>query len=234
MKYNNINIIVSSYNEEGNIEPIYKELLKYLIGIKYDFNIIYVNDGSTDKTLDNIKNLIDNYNGNFNDNKINVKISFITYEKNRGHEYAMIKGIMNSDAKYVIVLDCDLQHPPRLIPEIINSLDNGYDAIFMKRTKNMDSTVIKRITSTLYYKLINFIKKDKLIEGASDFFAFNNDILEEVKKMDFNNIIFLRRTIQKLSKNKKIISFVADKRYSGHSHYSMIDLFKLAIKSIKD
>ena len=231
---NNINIIVSSYNEEDNIIPFFKEITKYIINLNYYFNIIYVNDGSTDKTLDNINFLISNYDNVIEKVTNNIKISLISYNENRGHEYAMVKGILDSDAKYVIALDCDLQHPPQLIPQMIDALEDGFDAVLMKRIKNLDAGIIRSFTSKMYYKLINIIKKDNLIEGVSDFFAFNNQILQQIKKMDKKNIYFIRRTIQKLSKNSKVIPFIANKRHSGHSHYKFFDLVKLAIRSIKN
>ena len=231
---NNINIIVSSYNEEDNIIPFFKEITKYIINLNYYFNIIYINDGSTDKTFDNINFLIKNFDNIIEKDINNIKISLISYKENHGHEYAMIKGIFHSDAKYIIALDCDLQHPPQLIPQMIEALEDGYDAILMKRIKNLDAGFIRSFTSKMYYKFINIIKKDNLIEGVSDFFAFNNQILQKIKKIDKNNIYFIRRTIQKLSKNSKVIPFVANKRYSGHSHYRFFDLVKLAIRSLKN
>lgn len=217
-------IIISTYNEENNINKMYKEVIDSIDTNNYLFNICFVDDGSVDNSYNKIKELMDK------DDKVKV----LKFKRNFGHEMAMIAGVDNFiDYDYYILLDCDLQHPPKYIMSIVKALDDNHDIVLMRRERNDSRSAITSFFSELYYDLFNLIFRENFEKNASDFMAFNNDIANIVRsKYRYKNRL-LRYIIQRVSNNRIIIDYTPEKRFSGESKYSFIKYSKLALQSIK-
>ncbi len=140
---NLLSIVVSVYNEEKNLLAFFNELL--LKTEKINTEIIFVNDGSYDNSLKVLIEIKNKYN--------NIKI--INLSRNFGHEAAMLAGIDNSNAEYILCLDADLQHPPEIIPKMLDKAQKGADIVFAKRKKREDGGFIKNLLSKIFYKIIN-------------------------------------------------------------------------------
>ena len=215
-------IIISSFNEEDNVKNIYNNIK--VDEEKYDYNICFIDDGSRDNTYNNLLEI----------KNIDKHIKIIKFIHNFGHEACMIAGVdENVESDYFIILDCDMQHPPKYIKDILSKLDLGHDAVLMKRIENKSESFIHNFFSDTYYKFINIIFKTKLYKGVSDFIAFDKSIALILKNKYRYKNRFMRFIVEKYSKNPAIIEYEAEKRYSGESKYSFIKYVKLAMNSIK-
>lgn len=219
-----VDIVVSCYNEEKNIVPFYNETKKHLKNKKYVYNIIYVNDGSTDNTFDEILKVSKK-------STSKVKISYISFIHNFGHEAAMCAGLNNAKGDVLIFLDVDLQHPPKKVPIILKKFENGTDCVLMKRVKYETNTLLKKFFSNAYYIFSKYVLQNKNYNNVSDYFAIDKNVAKIVNDKYNTSLRFLRSFVQNEAKNIKIVDFNAIKRKKGSSKYDYIKLLKLAVIS---
>lgn len=215
-----ISVVIPAFNEEGNLEKIVSEILQK-IPKQHLLEIIIVDDGSTDKTLETLKTL----------NKINPDIHFISFSKNFGHQNALKAGIDFSSGDCVISLDADMQHPPELIPQMIEKWEAGFDIILTKRVTEKSFSLFKKITSALFYKIMNFISDVKLEEGAADFWLIDKKISSIIKNSTENNLFF-RGFIPWVGFKSFQINYKPNARYTGDSKYSLKKMINLALNGI--
>jgi len=215
-----ISIVVSVYNEEDIILPFYIELNNVIKDLKkYNFEIIFVNDGSYDNTKNILKKLSEQ------DRKVKV----LNFSRNFGHEAAMIAGIDEALGDFIICIDADLQHPPQKIKDILSKIEEGYEIINMVRISNKRERIWKQFLSTLFYKLINKISTVEFEINASDFFMISRRVAKILRNNYRDKIRFLRGYIQILGFKRGTITFHAEKRFAGESKYSFSMLFKFAL-----
>lgn len=218
-----ISIVVSVYNEAEVIELFWDKLKKV---ISKDTNtlyeVIFVNDGSVDDTKEIIVNFITN--------AYNIKL--INFSRNFGHEAAMIAGIDNATGDAIICLDSDLQHPPELLPELIEKFKEGHNVITMSRIDRKDGGLYKKVTSSLFYYFLNKFSNIKFEHNASDFFLISKKV-SNVLKNDFRERArFLRGFIQLIGFKRCTIEYVAPERAGGKSKYSFYKLFLFSLVAI--
>lgn len=221
-----ISIVISMYNEESGIAFFSNNLIKELEKIKnYNFEILWVNDGSMDNTQSNIEKScsaeIDN-----------VKHVFIQFSRNFGHEAAMLAGIDNSCGEAVICMDADGQHPPAEINEMLKAYEKNHEIVLMQRIDREDHGLIKSSMSKMFYAIINKLSVVKFQENASDFFLISQNIAELLKKDFRDSNRFLRGFIQEVGFNKKVLEYTAPKREFGESNYSFFKLMKMAFNVV--
>ena len=219
-----IDIIASCYNEEDNIFPFFDETIKHIDIDKYYFNIVYVNDGSSDKTYENVMKLKEKYADK------NIGISIISFIHNFGHEAAMCAGFDISNADYLIFMDVDLQNPPSKIVEIINMFESGADCVLLKRVK-YNASFIKRFFSNAYYLFSSFVLRNRNERNVSDFFAVDKNLAKIISENYKTKLRFVRSFVQIEAKNIKIVDYENMVRNSGVSRYNFFKLTKLAIIS---
>ena len=217
-----LSIIVSVYNEEEVLFEFYRATLKVLLLIDNPYEIIFVNDGSTDSSRSTL----------FNIAKDDRNVKVIHFSRNFGHEAAMIAGIDNASGDYLVCMDADLQHPPTLLPEIIRKFESGYDIINMVRTENKSAGMIKNITSTLFYSFINKLSDMKLVSNASDFFGISKRVADVLRNSYRGKTRFLRGFVQNVGFNSINIEYEAGKRFAGKSKYSIKKLFRFSVDTI--
>ena len=217
-----ISIIVSVYNEEEVLFEFYRETIKVLLLIDNPYEIIFVNDGSTDGSRSTLFKL--------SRDDENVKV--IHFSRNFGHEAAMIAGIDYASGDYIVCMDSDLQHPPTLLPEIIRKFDSGFDIINMVRTVNKSAGIIKNITSSMFYKVINRLSDIHLVSNASDFFGISKRVADVLRSSYREKTRFLRGYVQNVGFNTVNIEYEARKRYAGESKYSIKKLFRFSMNTI--
>ena len=217
-----ISIIVSVYNEEEVLFEFYRETIKVLLLIDNPYEIIFVNDGSTDGSRSTLFKL--------SRDDENVKV--IHFSRNFGHEAAMIAGIDYASGDYIVCMDSDLQHPPTLLPDIIRKFDSGFDIINMVRTENKSAGILKNITSAGFYKVINKVSDMKLVSNASDFFGISKRVADILRNNYREKTRFLRGYVQNVGFNTTNIEYEARKRYAGESKYSIKKLFRFSMNTI--
>lgn len=218
-----ISIVVSVYNEEAVLEKFNSAFENMKEKIKWDYELIFVNDGSTDKSLTILQNIARDHN----------KVKIISFSKNFGHEAAMIAGIDNADGEGIVCMDADLQHPLECIPDIIKKFEEEYDVINMIRLANKSAGPIKNITSKGFYKVINMLSTGTSFqENASDFFAISKRVAEILRNNYRERNRFLRGYVQNVGFKTTSLEYVAPERAGGQSHYSIKKLIKFSIDTI--
>ncbi len=217
-----ISIIVSVYNEEEVLFEFYRETIKVLLLIDNPYEIIFVNDGSVDGSRGIL----------FKIAKDDENVKVVHFSRNFGHEAAMIAGIDNASGDYLVCMDADLQHPPTLLPEMLRKFESGYDIINMVRTVNKSAGIIKNITSSMFYKVINRLSDIHLVSNASDFFGISKRVADVLRNSYREKTRFLRGYVQNVGFNTVNIEYEARKRYAGESKYSIKKLFRFSMNTI--
>lgn len=217
-----ISIIVSVYNEEEVLFEFYRETIKVLLLIYNPYEIIFVNDGSVDGSRGIL----------FKIAKDDENVKVVHFSRNFGHEAAMIAGIDNASGDYLVCMDADLQHPPTLLPEMLRKFESGYDIINMVRTVNKSAGIIKNITSSMFYKVINRLSDIHLVSNASDFFGISKRVADVLRSSYREKTRFLRGYVQNVGFNTVNIEYEARKRYAGESKYSIKKLFRFSMNTI--
>lgn len=217
-----VSLVVSCYNEEQALSQFYEATLGVLFGVSWDYEIIFVNDGSVDGTLSVLMELANR--------DRNVKI--VDLSRNFGHEAAMIAGIDYSDGDGIVCMDADLQHPPECIKGIIQKLEEGYDVINMVRTKNESAGRVKNMAGAAFYRLINLLSDVKFEPNASDFFAVSQKAARVLKTNYREKIRFLRGYVQSIGFKRTTIEYEAGNRVAGESKYTIKRLISFSLNTI--
>ena len=186
------------------------------------YEIIFVNDGSVDGSRGIL----------FKIAKDDENVKVVHFSRNFGHEAAMIAGIDNASGDYIVCMDADLQHPPTLLPEMLRKFESGYDIINMVRTVNKSAGIIKNITSSMFYKVINRLSDIHLVSNASDFFGISKRVADVLRSSYREKTRFLRGYVQNVGFNTVNIEYEARKRYAGESKYSIKKLFRFSMNTI--
>lgn len=213
-----LSIIVPVYNESGNLVWIHQQLKEYIKDSSYNFEVIFVNDGSTDESLDIIKSIT----------KTDRSVRFISFSRNFGKEAATTAGIQKSEGQAAILVDADGQHPVELIGEFIKKWEEGYLVVIGVRASNSREGMIKRYGSKLFYKILNSISEGETIPRSTDFRLMDRKVIEEFKKLTERNRI-TRGLIDWLGYKRTTIEFKAPARRSGTAGYGFNKLVKLAL-----
>lgn len=217
-----LSIIIPSYNEEGNINELNKKLTNTLKDI--DYELIYINDGSTDNTLNKIKKVQ-------SEDKEHIK--YISFSRNFGKEAAMYAGLKYSNGDYLCIIDSDLQQNPKYIISMLNHLKTheNVDQIAMVIKDRNKEKLITRILKKYFYKLINNLSDTKMVDGASDFRMFRknvkNAILSLSEKNRFNKGIF-----SWIGFNTEYMYYNVEKRFSGKTKFNTKQQLKYALTGI--
>lgn len=218
-----ITILIPAYNEEDVLELLYTRLNDILstLNHKYNFELLFVNDGSTDNTLNILKEL----------RKKDSQVCFLNLSRNYGKEVAMIAGLDYSKGDALIIIDADLQDPPELIPEMISYWEQGYDDIYAKRNSRKGETWLKKFTSKMYYKILQKVTKIEIQKDTGDFRLLDRRCVEALKQF---------RECQRYTKglfswigyNKKEILYDRDPRAAGKTKWNYKKLVDLSIDGI--
>lgn len=217
-----LSVVVSCYNEELALRQFYAETSKVLKSLSWDYELIFVNDGSQDGSIEILKELA------AGDEKVKV----VDFSRNFGHEAAMIAGMDYSSGDGIVCMDADLQHPPECLPGIIAKLDEGYDVINMVRTKNESAGWFKNFAGAAFYRLINILSDVKFEPNASDFFAVSKKAAKVLKTNYREKVRFLRGYVQNIGFRRATIEYEARNRVAGESKYSIKKLITFSMNTI--
>ncbi|WP_370391776.1 glycosyltransferase family 2 protein [uncultured Winogradskyella sp.] len=218
---NEISVIIPVYNEVENIEHLFNRLLPVVESISDNYEIIFVNDGSTDNSLDKIISCAQK----------NPKVFYINLSRNFGHQIALSAGLNHSNAQCAVILDSDLQDPPELIPELYSKFKEGNDVVYAKRQKRKGESFIKIITAKLYYRLLRQLVSFDIPLDAGDFRLLSRRVVLEINKMPERNK-FLRGQIAWLGFKQTHVLYERESRKGGKSSYSYAKMFRLAFDGI--
>jgi glycosyltransferase involved in cell wall biosynthesis len=216
-----IAIVIPSFNEEGNIEIMAKSIKDTMQVLPYDYEVIFVDDGSSDNTLVKLKELSQSYDNLF----------FVELSRNFGHQNALKAGVDIANANAVITMDGDMQHPPELIPELLKKWEEGYDVVYTRREDDKSNSYFKRKTSKGFYSVMNYLSEVNFEPGTADFRLMDEKVVAVFT--DFSeNELFIRGLVSWLGFKQFALDYVPAERFSGKSKYTMKKMMRFAIQGI--
>lgn len=217
-----LSIIVSVFNEEESLPMFYQELKKVLQNISFEYEVLFVNDGSTDQSFDKIRLI----------KQQDEHVRLINFSRNFGHEAAMLAGIDHCTGDAAICMDADLQHPPQFIIDMWAKFQEGFDVINMVRMDRNDGGWFRKATSKAFYSITNKMLNSKLEPNASDFFLISKRVIHLLQNNYRERTRFIRGFIQIIGFNRTTIAFSAPERVAGKSKYSFFKLLTLSFSAI--
>ena len=216
-----IDLVIPVFNEAGVVEQTYASVCQVIDCLPYRFNIYYVDDGSQDNTVNSLNALAAQ----------DQRIVLLEFARNFGHQAALTAGLDASTGDFVISLDADGQHPPDMIPQMIELFKQGYDIVQAQRIEADQGVSFKQMTSTGFYRLINLISGTRMEPGAADFRGLSRQAVEALKSMpEYHR--FLRGMISWMGYRSVILPYHETRRVAGRSKYSFGKMFRLAMDAI--
>lgn len=217
-----VTILVPAYNESEVIPLLYERLNKLMEDqSKYDFEILFVNDGSKDNTLELIKDL----------RKKDSRINYINLSRNYGKEIAMVAGFDYLKGDCLVIIDADLQDPPELIPEMLKFWEEGYDDVYAKRKSRKGESIIKKLTSWGFYRILQSMTKIEIQKDTGDFRLLDRRCVEAIKKLRESQR-YTKGLYSWIGYKKKEILYDRDPRAAGKTKWNYRRLVNLSIDGI--
>ncbi|MFO3795850.1 MAG: glycosyltransferase family 2 protein [Anaerolineales bacterium] len=214
-------IVIPVFNEAAVLEQIHTRLRAIIDPLPYRFRIYYVDDGSTDETASILRTL----------SSQDPRIHILSLSRNFGHQAALTAGLDHAEGDIVISLDADGQHPPELIPEMIQLILQGYDIVQTQRLDEVQPASFKKWSSALFYRLLNLLSGTNILPGAADFRALSRQAVDALKSMpEYHR--FLRGMVAWIGYRTVILPYHPQERLAGRSKYSLRKMFKLALDAI--
>ena len=223
MSKEKISIIVPCYNEEEALPIFYKEINRVSKEMKnVDFEFLFINDGSRDKTLDILRDL----------SKNDKRVRFISFSRNFGKEAGMYAGLENATGDYVAIMDADMQDPPEMVKTMYDSIQNeDYDCVALYTRNHKDYSFIRKFFTKCWYKLIGMISSTPQVPGARDFRLMKRKMVDAIISMgEYNR--YSKGIFSFVGFNTKWIDYTAPGRVAGVTKWSFWKLFKYALEGI--
>lgn len=213
-----LSIIIPCYNEEQVIIKTYQETIQYIQ--QYDYEIILVNDGSTDKTLSLIQTLA----------KEDKRVKYISFSRNFGKESAMLAGLTYACGDCIIIMDSDLQHPPYLINQMLEYFTRGYDQVIAKRTRKGDNPQ-KTFLAKIYYKIVNHLTDVEMIDGIGDFRLLSRKAVDSILSLQEYNR-FSKGLFSWIGFKQHVIQYENQDRSDGKTKWTIKKLLNYGVQGI--
>lgn len=216
-----ISIVIPAFNESENIRPLVERINGVFKNLHYNYELIFVNDGSSDNTQKVLQDL----------SLENSTVNFIELSRNFGHQNALKAGLDMVDGDCVISMDSDLQHPPELIPQFLKKWEEGYEVVYSVRRDSDSLSRFKRNTSKIFYSIINRVSDINLEAGTADFRLLDKKVIGVFLNFSENEP-FIRGLIKWLGFKQFAIEYTPGDRYAGKSHYTFKKMLGLALQGI--
>jgi dolichol-phosphate mannosyltransferase len=212
-----LSIVIPAYDEETNIEKLYHELFTVLNQLDMSWEIIISDDGSKDHTWEEILSL----------HQKDDRVKGVRLSRNFGHQYALFAGLSHAMGDGIISMDADLQHPPHVIPQLIQEWKKGNKIVNTKREDPEEFMFLKKVTSRLFCKIFSLLCGVKLQSGMADFRLMDRQVLDDILKFPEEGL-FLRGLVQWVGYSNSIVTFLCQNRYSGLSKYTLRRMLRFA------
>lgn len=221
-----ISVVVPCYNEQ-EVLPLFYDKITEIMGDmvkKYniDYELMFVDDGSKDKTLEKFRELA----------KLDKRVRYISFSRNFGKEAGMYAGLQNSKGDYVVVLDADLQHPPEFIPKMYEFVKDGeFDCATTRRVSRKGESPVRSWFARLFYKIMNKISQTEIVDGAQDFRFMTRHMVDSILSMtEYNR--FSKGIFSWVGFKTKYIEYENVERAAGTTSWSFMNLFKYSLEGI--
>lgn len=212
-----ISLVVPCYNEQSTVEKFYEAALPVLKSMNVDYEIIFVNDGSKDKTREIINSLAEK----------DASVKAVSFSRNFGQQAAILCGFRYSSGDCVVELDCDLQDPVELVPVMYDKFKEGYDVVHGRRTKRKGDSAFKKATAAQYYKFLNKISETDMPRDTGDFKLLSRRVVDIVCAIPEHDK-YLRGLESWVGFKQTFVDFERHERVAGKTHYSLKKMVKLA------
>jgi glycosyltransferase involved in cell wall biosynthesis len=214
-------ILIPMYNEEEVIEETYLRLKKVMDQIGESYELVFVNDGSKDRSAQIISELA----------KSDENIRLIDFSRNFGHQIAVTAGLDYVQGQAIVIIDADLQDPPEVIPQMLAKWREGYDVVYGKRLKRQGETAFKKVTAHVYYRVLSALTNGNIPKDTGDFRLIDRKVCEAIKKLPERNR-FLRGMVNWVGFNQVAVEYVRDERWAGETKYPLKKMLKFAADGI--
>jgi polyisoprenyl-phosphate glycosyltransferase len=216
-----ISIVAPVFNEEESLPELYCRISTVMKHVCLPFELIFVDDGSTDRSLEIMLELSEK----------DKSVKIIQLSRNFGHQLAILAGIDHAHGEAVVMMDSDLQHPPELIEKLIEKWHEGYDIVYTCRDQTQDASLFKKFTARCFYMVINHLAEVNISPGTADFRLLDRSVVESLQAFGERSI-FLRGIVNWLGYRQTAIRYKADARFSGESKYSFLRMLRFALHGI--
>jgi len=216
-----LSIIIPAYNEEEVLEEFYRRISDSLLNIDLPYELIFVNDGSRDRTLSLLTNL----------SQQDERVVVIDLSRNFGKEIAVSAGIDFARGEAVVIIDADLQDPPEVIPELIEQWRNGYDNVYARRSSRDGESIIKKITSYLFYRVIGGMTHIDIPADTGDFRLLSRRAVDALKQLPERNR-FMKGLYSWIGFPSIAVNYRRDPRYAGTTKWNYWKLWNFALEGI--
>ena len=217
----NLSIVIPIFNEEPNIKLLYDRLKKVCLAITEQHEIIFVNDGSRDRSILLIHELTKN----------DVRVKYINFSRNFGHQVAVMAGLDHATGDAVVIIDADLQDPPELISEMYQKMQEGYEVVYAKRRTRLGESFLKRLTAKIFYRILGKITSISIPVDTGDFRIMDKKIVEVLRLMPEQQK-FLRGQISWIGFKQTYIEYDRDMRHGGETGYTYKKMIRFALDGI--
>ncbi|HVP44983.1 MAG TPA: glycosyltransferase family 2 protein [Bryobacteraceae bacterium] len=217
-----ISLVLPAHNEEGNVPTIYSEICGILAAMPYQIELIFVDDGSSDATAVRVREL---------DSSPGVVVRLIRFSRNFGHQAALLAGLHAARGAAVITMDCDLQHPPQHLPQMITAWEQGAKIVQMVRRHNAGTNWFKRTTSRSFYRVMAILSDSPVAKRAADYQLMDRQIVDYLLQIG-DRQPFFRGMVSWLGFPATQIEYTAPERHAGQSSYNWRKMFNLALDGI--
>lgn len=221
MTVSRLSIVVPLYCEAGNVALLVKRVTAVLAAMNASFEVILVDDGSSDGTWTEIQAACD----------ADARILGFRLSRNFGHQHALLAGLHQARGEAVISMDGDLQHPPETIPELVAKWEAGFDIVGTSRIDSVVAGYFKRTSSRLFYRFFSMLSEVELSEGSSDFRLMGRKALDALLEMR-DARLFLRGAVQWLGFKSTVVPYQLAKRHAGETKYSLTKMLRFAVGAI--
>lgn len=216
-----VSIVVPVYNEQENIDSFYQEVIKHMNPMKYDFELIFVDDGSKDATPLMLERLA----------RMDKRVRALILARNFGHQIALTCGLDYAQGQAVITMDGDMQHPPEMLPALIKKWEAGFQVVQTIRVNTEGVSWFKSFTSGMFYKLMNAMSNIEVAEGGSDFRLLDKQVVDSFRRFR-ERARFIRGMISAIGYKQTQLEFVAPKRFAGYSKFSLKKMLHFALDGV--
>jgi len=216
-----LSVVIPVMNEEDNVKPLYKRLKKTLNQMTPSHEIIFVDDGSSDKTVEEVMSVRGQ----------DDCVKLVSFSRNFGHEMANSAGFRKASGQAVVIIDGDLQDPPELIKDMYDKYKEGFDVVYAKRASRKKESFLKKVTSKMFYRFMKFMSYVELPLDTGDFRLLSRRVVDEINKMEEHNRFF-RGITHWVGFNVTYVEFNRDGRHAGETKYNYFKLIRLAIDAI--
>lgn len=216
-----LSVIIPCYNEKGNLIALYDALCKVLGGLDLSYELLFVDDGSSDGSLSLLRTLCEG----------NENTHYISFSRNFGHQHALLAGLHYASGKVCITMDADMEHPPALLPQLIRLWQEGYDVVNTNRSYSQSRSIWKRMASPIYYRIFALLTGKQCSFIGADFRLLDRRVVDVVLSSGRDSL-FLRGLIGWVGFRQCTLPYTSGERFSGQTHYPFSRLLRLALEGL--